>query len=431
MQAVILSIGDELALGQTVDTNTAYLAAKLAELGVWTRYHQTLADDQALIAEAMTHAAELAEVVLVTGGLGPTKDDLTRQALAEAMGVSLVEDAKGLSEIQAFFDRLGKPMAKTNRVQALLPAGASGITNDYGTAPGIHATLHDADIYVMPGVPTEMRGMFADLIEPAVAKRLGGGRVILTAKVNTFGTGESNVAHLIGDLMSRSANPTVGTTVAKGIVSVRVRSEFPDQAEAQAELDAMVAEVTKRLGPIVFGRDEQTIAGVLIDQLRASGLMIATAESCTGGLVGTMLTDVVGSSNVYAGGWVTYTNEMKQAQLGVPPEVIETHGAVSGETVSAMAAGALDRSGADIAVSLSGIAGPGGGTEDKPVGTVWIGLAARTSGDEPAVRALCTQFPGSRAQVRTRAAMCALQLARLHLSGEPLTEITWIKQSHS
>ena len=430
MQAVILSIGDELTLGQTVDTNTAYLAGKLAALGVKPEYHQTLADDLDLIAEALVRAAGSARIVLVTGGLGPTKDDLTRQALAKAMGVELIEDAEALREIQTFFTRLGREMAATNRVQALLPAGAKRIPNPNGTAPGIRATLKQAEVFVMPGVPVEMRMMYDDTVGSAVAKLVGHGRAILTTKVNTFGLGESSVGQRLTDLMDRHANPTVGTTVAKGIVSVRIRSEFADRDEAQAKLDARVDEVTKRLGAIVFGRDEQTVAGALIDQLREAGLMIATAESCTGGLIGTMLTDIAGSSDVYAGGWVTYTNQMKREQLGVPGDVLDAHGAVSGETVSAMATGALAKSQADIAVSVSGIAGPGGGTDDKPLGTVWIGIASNLKPDAPASQAVCCRFPGNRQQVRNRAAMCALQLARLHLQDQPLTNITWITETH-
>ena len=430
MQAVILSIGDELALGQTVDTNTAYLAAKLAELGIWTRYHQTLADDRDLIASAILRAADSAELVLVTGGLGPTRDDLTRQALAQAMGAELKEDAESLKAIEAFFAGRGKALTEANRVQALLPIGATGIPNAKGTAPGIYATLGKAMVFVMPGVPFEMRAMYDAAVRPVITDKAGGGRIILTTKVNTFGLGESSVGQLIGDLMDRDRNPTVGTTVAHGIVSVRIRSEFTDAGEATSQSDATINEVEQRLGAIVFGRDDQTIAGTLLDALREKKLVIATAESCTGGLIGKMLTDVAGSSDVYAGGWVTYTNQMKQACLGVPADVIDSHGAVSGQTVCSMAVGALKRSGADIALSVSGIAGPGGGTPDKPVGTVWLGLASRIKDEDPYVRAIMVKFPGGRPQVRTRAAMCALQMARLHLADRPFTDIAWVMQTH-
>ncbi len=430
MQAVILSIGDELALGQTVDTNTAYLAAKLAELGIWTRYHETIADDQDLIARALVRAGGEAELMLVTGGLGPTKDDLTRQALAQAMEVDLEEDAEGLKAIEAFFAGRGKTITEANRVQALLPVGAKGIPNAKGTAPGIRATLGKAMVFVMPGVPFEMKAMYADSVLPAIKEKAGGGRTILTTKINTFGLGESSVGQILDDLMDRKRNPTVGTTVGSGVVSVRIRSEFADPAEAKTKLDETVEQVKQRLGAIVFGRDEDTVASALLEDMRKRKLKIATAESCTGGLIGKMLTDIAGSSDVYIGGWVTYTNEMKQSQLGVPGEVLEQHGAVSGQTVCAMAAGALERSGVDIALSVSGVAGPGGGTEEKPVGTVWLGLASRVHADEPTVQAIMVKFPGGRPQVRERSAMCALQMARLHLAQEPLTGISWINRTY-
>jgi nicotinamide-nucleotide amidase len=282
----------------------------------------------------------------------------------------------------------------------------------------------------MPGVPHEMRGMYDSAVLPTLEELGGGGMVILTTKINTFGLGESAVGQMLGDLMDRAGNPTVGTTVAGGIVSVRIRSEFPDAAVAQQQLDATAAEVEKRLGAIVFGRDEQTLAATLLDELRMARLTIATAESCTGGLIGTMLTDIPGSSDVYAGGWVTYTNAIKISQLGVPTELIETHGAVSGQTVCAMAAGALERSGADIALSVSGIAGPGGGTPDKPVGTVWLGIASRRARVVPHIEAVMAKFPGDRASVRNRAAMCALQMARLHLSGASFNDMTWVIRTH-
>ena len=211
---------------------------------------------------------------------------------------------------------------------------------------------------------------------------------------------------------------------------MRIRSEHEDAEQARKLLDSAVAEVESRLGSIVFGRDEATIAMTLIDELRGAGRMIATAESCTGGLIGKMLTDVAGSSDVYTGGWVTYTNQMKQQQLGVSHAVLSAHGAVSGQTVCEMASGALQRSGADIAISVSGIAGPGGGTADKPVGTVWIGVAEKATGADVRASAVCVRLPGGREQVRSRAAMCALQLARFTLLGIPVKGLSWITQTH-
>lgn len=411
MQAVILSIGDELVLGQTVDTNGAYLSAQLAELGVMTRYHATVSDNRADIAEAMRQACERAELVLVTGGLGPTDDDLTRFALADAMGCELVEDAQAVAQIERFFAQRNRTMHERNKVQAMRPAGAALLSDPPGTAPGIYAKVNRADVWVMPGVPWEMKAIWERHIEPTLTTQAG--RVILTTKINTFGKGESDVAALLGDLAARDRNPLVGTTVAGGVVSVRVRSEFAETHEAQAQLDATIAEVQSVLGDLVFSRDDEAMADVVGALLHKRSETLATAESCTGGLIGQMLTSMPGSSDWYAGGWVTYANEMKANQLGVPMGVIEQHGAVSEPVAQAMAEGALERSGAEHALSVTGIAGPAGGTDDKPVGTVWFGLASRGGDTQTLHRCL----PGDRAAIRQRAALGALNLLRLRLLG--------------
>jgi len=419
MQAVILSIGDELVLGQTVDTNSAYLSSKLAERGIETRYHQTIADEQSVIAEAIVHASKLAPLMIITGGLGPTDDDLTRQALAEAMEVDLVEDPASMAAIRTMMERFGRKMADRNRVQALHPRGTAMIPNSCGTAPGIEAKLNIAAIYVMPGVPNEMVQMYARSIEPQLQTV---SRVILTSKINTFGNGESNVAEMLGDLCDRHRNPLVGTTVSEGIVSVRVRSVFDDANVAREQLNQTIDEVEKALGAIVFGREGDTLQQAVIRLLRKQQRTVAAAESCTGGLINKMLTDIPGSSAAVIGGWVTYTNDMKRQQLGVTEESLAQHGAVSAQAASQMAQGALGNSEADIAIGLTGIAGPDGGSDEKPVGTIWIALAAKDM-LEPVVRRFV--LPGTRENVRDRAAKCALQMIRLHLMGQPLELIRW------
>lgn len=433
-QAIILSIGDELVLGQTVDTNSAYLSAELAKRGIGTLYHHTVADDQPAIADAIQLASLRAPLIIISGGLGPTDDDLTRQALAEAMGVKLVVHEPSVEVIRAFFASRDREMPERNRVQAMHPEGTIVIPNPCGTAPGIQAQLNKATIYVTPGVPREMFDMFQNAILPQVLAGREGEEVpshntILTCKVNTFGMGESDVADLLGDLMVRTRNPMVGTTVSNGIVSVRVRSEFANADDATREMDATVAAVEQRLGAVVFGHNNEALPDTLVPLLRDAGQVVATAESCTGGLIGKLITDVSGSSSVYAGGWITYTNEMKTSQLGVPAELFEQVGAVSEEVASAMATGALKRSGASLAVSVTGIAGPTGGTEAKPVGTVWIGLAWKdaTVGDEIQSRALRFNLSGHREAVRDRAAKCALQMLRFHLTGVSLDTIRWAR----
>jgi nicotinamide-nucleotide amidase len=412
MHAVIVSIGDELALGQTVDTNSAWLSAKLASRGISTLMHLTVADDQRAIVDALKLAVREGELVLVTGGLGPTDDDLTRQAIADLLGVELVLDEAALAEIEAFFARRGRTMNQRNRIQAMCPAGATMLDNPAGTAPGIRATCDGATIWSMPGVPREMRVMFERHVEPALPSESG--RVILTTKINTFGQGESDVAAKLGDLMRRDRNPLVGTTVSAGIVSARIRSEFATVAEAQPQMDATIAEVEQCLGRIVFGRDEQTLAEVVGGMLVERSRTIVTCESCTGGLVGQLITQVAGSSEYYRGGWITYANDAK-VRLGVPAALIEQHGAVSEEVASAMAECAVTAGQADYAVAVTGIAGPAGGSEDKPVGTVWIALAQRSGGVQ--TQAQCHAFAGDRAAIRQRAAFTALNMLRLALMG--------------
>ena len=375
MEAVILSIGDELVLGQTVDTNSAYLSAKLAERGIATRYHQTIEDDRGAIAEAIAHAAQLVPLMIITGGLGPTEDDLTRHALADAMGAELVEDAASLTAIRTMMERFGRKMAERNKVQALHPAGSTMIDNTCGTAPGIKATLGQTTVYVTPGVPREMVEMFALSIEPQLPTA---GRVILTAKINTFGNGESNIAEMLGDLCDRDRNPLVGTTVTNGIVSARIRSVFDDADEARRQLNDTMAEVEAALGALAFGREDTTLQEALVKLLIEKNKTVAAAESCTGGLISKMFTDVPGSSAAVTGGWVTYTNGLKIQELGVRERSIVDHGAVSAEVASEMAAAALRRAGADAAVGVTGVAGPDGGTDDKPVGLVH--MAAHKNG---------------------------------------------------
>lgn len=412
MQAVILSIGDELALGQNVDTNSAWLSERLTRRGITVRAHATIADVQPDIAAAFDQAAQRADLVIATGGLGPTDDDLTRQALGDALGATLAIDAPSLATLEAFFDERGRPMPEKNRVQAMCPAGATMLANDNGTAPGLHATLHGAAVFVFPGVPSEMEPMHDAYVEPWLVEHApDGGQTIVTDKLVTFGRGESTVAEMLGDLCARDRNPLVGTTVSGGIISIRIRSTFATEAEARAQLDDTAAKVREALGELVFGSDADTLAIAVGRMLRERGQTVATAESCTGGLVAKMLTDAAGSSEYFHGGFVTYANEAKHRDLDVPMSLIEEDGAVSESVAMAMAVGALERAGADHAISLTGVAGPGGGTDEKPVGTVWIGLATRDG--EPAAE--LHRFHGTRELVRDRAAKTALNLLRIKM----------------
>lgn len=428
MQAVILSIGDELVLGQNVDTNSAYLSQYLTSRGIATLYHQSVADDQPAIVKAIDQAAREVELVIITGGIGPTDDDLTRQSLAEAMGVELVEHGPTVEAIESRYLKLGRTMPPRNRVQALHPQGSAVIPNLWGTAPGICASLHKATIYVMPGVPSEMKQIFAASIAPQIDKLSGDRQVILTHKLNTFGLGESNVAQKLGPLMDRARNPKVGTTVSSAIVSVRIRAEFDTQQEAQDQINDTITQVKAALGASVYGENDETLWQAVVELLTEQKLTLATAESCTAGLIAKRITDVSGSSLAFEGGWVTYTNAMKMSQLGVKAQTLEQHNAVSEPVALQMALGAIERSGADFALSVTGLAGPTGDTPEIPIGTVWVGLATRdrVSGETSAF-ARCFHISGDRDDVRDRAAKSALQLLRYKLLGLPTDAMMWLK----
>lgn len=407
MKAIIIGVGDELVSGQTVDTNSAYLSRRLAENGIITLEHRVIGDRQDAIADVIRNAAARADYVLVTGGLGPTEDDLTRQALADVMNEPLSLDPQCLADVEGFFRRLNRPMAPSNRIQAMIPRGAQAMRNEAGTAPGIKARLGQAHVYIMPGVPSEMKWMYDHCVVGELPAESG---VVLHRVVHTFGQGESNVGGVIADLMKRGADPLVGTTVANGIVSIRVVSAGQTAAGAKQKSDAIVAILRDRLGTLVVGEGDDTLAGITGGLLRENAQTLATAESCTGGLIGELLTAVSGSSNYYLGGFVTYSNQLKHKLLGVPENLLAAHGAVSEPVAAAMAQGCRRTAGSAWALSATGIAGPAGATAEKPVGLVFIGL------DGPnGTQVQQHVFPGARDMVRLRAALTAINMLRLEL----------------
>jgi nicotinamide-nucleotide amidase len=426
LSCFILSIGDELVLGQTVDTNSAWLSQQLSAVGIRVAAHATVPDDLLAIKEALIAAAPRCQVVIASGGLGPTEDDLTRQALAAVLGVPLENDAGALRDLTAWFAKLGRPMGENNKVQAMFPRGTTPIENTCGTAPGIRAGIQKSRVYVMPGVPKEMKEMFQGSILPELRAMPGaGGSAIVSRTLHTFGAGESLIGERLGELMDRRRNPSVGTTVSGGVVSVRINSYFPSREQALAELEKTAAACRERLGDLVYGQEDQTLAEVVAGLLRSDSVpeslrayqpVLATAESCTGGLLAKMLTDIPGSSSYFRQGYVTYSNESKTDLLLVPAELIAAHGAVSEAVAQAMARGAQEQSGAPYALAITGIAGPDGGTPQKPVGTVCIALA---NGTQP-VSVRTFRFPGDREMVRDRSAKMALTMLRFALLGRPM-----------
>ena len=415
MRAAILSIGDELTTGQTRDGNAAWLAGQLAARAVTTVELRVVPDKRTAIAGAIRELASRCDVLLTTGGIGPTADDLTRQGLGSVLapGQSLATDPDALRALERhWFQRAGR-MPAANAVQAQHPPGARLLPNPRGTAPGIAASFDGCRIYVMPGPPREMRKMFRDHILPDL--ETGSGVVRLISLVHQFGLGESVAEERLGDITDRDQRPRVGITHSAATVTARIQAQGTAE-QAAAQIEQIRGRIADLWAPYTFGVDDGTLADATIGLLRERGRTLATAESCTGGLLGKLAVDVAGSSECYLGGWVTYSDRLKTTCLAVDPDIIADHGAVSTQTASAMAVGALDAAGADESLAVTGIAGPGGGTAGKEVGTVFIGLARRhDEAVEVAVRQFL--FPGDRAGVRDRAARSALQVLRFALLG--------------
>jgi competence/damage-inducible protein CinA-like protein len=419
VRAVILSIGDELVLGQSVDTNAAWLSGQLAALGILVKEHVTIGDDQTAIADQLRRAATSVEIIISTGGLGPTDDDLTRYALADVLETDLRLDEDSLRHIEGFFVRRDRAMPDCNRIQAMFPAGTEIIPNPVGTAPGILAQIDSKDdqgrawAFFLPGVPREMKTMYTDTVAKRIRERTdqkGHREVILTRKIHTIGAGESTIAEILGDMMARGTNPIVNSTASNMVVSLRINARAADERSARDLIQPVEEEIVERLGDYVFGYDDDTLAGVVGQLLRERGETLAVAESCTGGWLGKMLTDISGSSDYFKGGWEVYSNEAKNKWLQVAKEDIDTYGAVSEPVAHQLAVRAREIAEADYGIGITGIAGPGGGTEEKPVGLVYTALA-----DARDVEVKKYIFPGDRDMVRRRTVNLALNLLRLKI----------------
>lgn len=410
MNAEILSIGSELTSGQNVDTNAAWLSRRLNEAGIPVAFHTTVGDDLSANIQVFRQALSRCEVVVATGGLGPTADDLTREALAEVAGVPLTLDPVSLHVIQSMFQSRKRPMPERNRVQAMFPEGSTVVPNPRGTAPGIWMDFADKVFVALPGVPREMFGMFDEWVLPRLTERFSGGQVIVHRVLRCFGAGESHIEEMLGDLTRRGRDPEVGITASGATISLRItaRAETVEAARALIEPDAL--SIRQKLGDLVFGEGEDELHTAVARLLLEKKKTISTAESCTGGMIGSLLTEFAGISASYLGGVISYSNEAKEKFLGVPAEMIERHGAVSAEVAEAMARGCRERFGSDLAISVTGIAGPDGGSAEKPVGLVYACLA---TGEGHRITRF--QWGNDRAFVRTGSAKMALNLVRLEL----------------
>ncbi len=407
-QASIVTIGNEILAGLTVDTNAAFLAIELQNIGIPVVSSFTVADEIDDIVQKLRLASYDADIIVVTGGLGPTDDDLTRQAFAKYLGVELEFREELLEKIRAVFNARTIPMPERNNIQAYIPSGAEYIPN-VGTAPGILARHNGKILIAMPGVPWEMKKMFKSLIPQL--KDFAGTQAIEVCRLKCFGAGESAIAEMIGDKMLRGRNPLVNCTVHEGIITLHIVASAENREKAQIMCKEEERQLREILGDLVYGLDDETLAKVVSEKLVRHGKTISTAESCTGGLLSKMLTDISGSSNYFTYGWITYSNQAKITQLDVSSDLIEQYGAVSEQVAKAMARGARKKSGTDFAIAITGIAGPTGGSEQKPVGLVYICLDY--DGGCDVKQGL---FTFGREFTRLRAAHTALNMLRLRLS---------------
>lgn len=408
----IVTIGTELLLGFTVDTNSAHIGRTLATLGVRVARRTAVGDAPDEIREAVDAALTRTGMVITTGGLGPTRDDISKHVIAELLGMPLEFNEAVWQELVARWQRLGRAIAESNRSQAMVPAGGTVLPNRWGTAPGLWLEGPRGVVILLPGVPTEMRNLLEHEVMPRLAARAGGG-VIRSRMLRTAGIPESVLGEKVGDLEAGFAPLSLAYLPDVAGVDLRLTAWNLDASDADARLEAAATALRERVGAWIYGEGDDDLAAVVLRELVAREEHLAVAESCTGGMLGARITAVSGSSSAFRGGVVAYADGAKAMLLGVPPADIAKYGAVSAPVAEAMARGAADQLGAEIAVAITGVAGPGGGSAEKPVGTVWFGFSVHGVVDSAKVI-----FPGTRDEVRARAVQAALVGVLRRLRGE-------------
>lgn len=405
----IVTIGTEILLGQLIDTNSAHIARVLADSGLDVYQKHSVGDNAARLEAMLRGALERCDGVVTTGGLGPTVDDLTKEAVAAAVGVKLELHEPSVLAIAARLASFGRtgPIAENNKRQAILPTGAFVLENPHGTAPGFIAIRADGKfVACMPGVPSEMKPMLAEKLVPWLVARYDLHEGIYTRTIHTIGIPESEVDARIESLFRTLENPKIAVLAHTFQVDVKIMAKAPDRAAADALIAPVEAELRERIGAGIYGVDEETLAGALVRRIVAAGETLGTAESLTGGSVADAIVRVAGASQAFRGGIVAYDNSIKTALLDVDPSVLAAHGAVSEDVAGAMARGACARLGCDIAIATTGIAGPTGGSEHKPVGLVYVAIAFAGGG----MKVRRVTLPGSRDDIRRRSTLVALNL---------------------
>lgn len=423
MTAEILAVGTELLLGDIVNTNAQYLAGELARMGFGVMHQTVVGDNPGRLSEAIRQALSRSDMLITTGGLGPTGDDITRETVAEVLGLPLELNREELATLKGFFEKTGRKMSENNIKQVMLPVGCIVLKNAWGTAPGCIIEKDGKTVVMLPGPPREMKPLFDQRARPYLEKYCDG--VIESLSVRVFGVAESNIQVILSDLME-GANPTLAPYAKDSEVLLRATARAATKEEALALCRPLMEEVKKRLGDNVYGENVESLEEVVVALLREKGLKVGLAESCTGGLVAKRLTDIPGSSDVFDCGVVSYSNDVKKRLLGVKEETLAKYGAVSRKTAAEMSQGARALSGADIGVGITGLAGPGGGSDKKPVGLVYVSvcndkvcyvkklIAGHTSGAGKA--------SGEREFIRYTSASNALDMVRRLAEGLPQTD---------
>lgn len=410
MTAEILAVGTELLMGQIANTNAQYISGKLAELGINVYFHTVVGDNAARLEETLKRALNRSDIVITTGGLGPTKDDLTKETISKTMNRNLVLHEDILEDIKDFFAKKHRAMTEINIKQAYLPENSIVIPNPNGTAPGCIIEDGEKAVIMLPGPPKEMQPMFEETVFNYLKQKTG---VILVSKMlKIFGIGESDIETRLMNLIDSQSNPTIAPYASQGEVTVRVTARCINNDEASEMLSPVVDEIKRRLGAAVYSEDGQTLEKVVFGLLKENGLVLATAESCTGGTLAGRITDIPGSSEVFERAYVTYSNRAKVEDLGVSPDTLDKYGAVSRETALEMVNGLKQKTGASVGVAITGIAGPGGGTEEKPVGLVFVAAYVK---DKVICKKL--ELAGNRERIRNDACLHALDMIRRLILG--------------
>ncbi|MDX1624620.1 MAG: competence/damage-inducible protein A [Gemmatimonadota bacterium] len=407
IEVEIVAIGDELLLGETVDTNSAHIASRLGEIGARVARITAVGDEPGRMAEVLRGVRERSRWAITMGGLGPTRDDRTREVVAEVLDRPLERDEEQLEILREKFRDYGyDEMPPSNERQAMVPVGARTIENPHGTAPGLVLVEEGFTLFVLPGVPREMKALLEDAVLPELVAAGAETRVVRSRVVHTVGIGESALAERIDDLVEEADPVQVAFLPHLGQVDVRLTVPGVEEEEAEERLDELAERIAERVEPWFWGTDDTTLAGALGEALQERGWTIGVAESCTAGLLGAEITTEPGSSGWFEGGVLAYADRVKEALLEVPPEILEEHGAVSEETCRAMASGVRRLLGVDVGCAITGIAGPGGGTEEKPVGLVFCGVEIP---EDSGLRRLT--YPDSRENVRRRSVLATMGLA--------------------